>query len=160
MSLDKRAVVVAIRSELSRALTTMVAAAQTAREAATHEEMKPENDKDTRSLEAGYLAGAQAARAKELQRALQVLDALPLGAKSRVEAGALVAVRDPATRRRSTLFIAPAGGGLRVVVDGTEVQVVTLESPLGDALAGQAAADEVEVERGGRTELLEIVAVS
>jgi hypothetical protein len=47
-------------------------------------------------------------------------------------------------------FIAPQGGGLITNVDGKAVQVITPNSPLGDALLGKKAGDKVQVEiRGG-----------
>jgi len=42
-------------------------AQRTVVEGATHEENKPENDKDTRALEQSYLARGQAQRVVELQ---------------------------------------------------------------------------------------------
>ncbi len=42
-------------------------------EAATHEESKPENEYDTRGLEASYLAGAQAKRTAEIEELLIIL---------------------------------------------------------------------------------------
>ncbi|MCE9575491.1 MAG: transcription elongation factor GreAB, partial [Deltaproteobacteria bacterium] len=55
-----------LKAELVRvveaALATAVAAHQAATEGATHAEAKPENDKDTRALEASYMARGQAVR--------------------------------------------------------------------------------------------------
>ena len=62
----KKALVATLVEKLDNELANMKRAAKDAREAATHEEAKPENDKDTRALEASYLAGAQAARVREL----------------------------------------------------------------------------------------------
>ena len=47
-------------------LETLERAHRAACEGATHEEAKPENDKDTRALEQSYLARGQAARIDEL----------------------------------------------------------------------------------------------
>jgi transcription elongation GreA/GreB family factor len=159
---DKQALIQAIVTELEREHGVMQRAAQTAREAATHEEMKPENDKDTRGIEAGYLAGAQAQRGREIERALTSLRAIPASAlrpHHTVAIGALVAVVYVANRRRATVFLAPAGGGLKVDLDGTSVMVVTPESPLGESLLGCRAGDVAEIERGDAVELVEVARV-
>src|SRR5687767_406927 len=68
--IDKQALVTALLAKLEAELANMTKAANTAREAATHEEAKPENDKDTRALEASYLAAGQAERVRDLEAAL------------------------------------------------------------------------------------------
>lgn len=162
-TLDKAAVLDALRADLQDALDVMVQAARTARAAATHEEMKPENDKDTRGLEAGYLAGAQAARAAEMRRALAELAALQPRAfaeDERIAAMALVEIEHADTGQRQRLFLCPEGGGKKLVVDGVEVQVVTPRSPLGDALVGKRRGDVVEMTAGGKTREIEILDVA
>ena len=58
---------------LENDLAAMVRAARATHEAATHPEAKPENDKDTRGLELGYLAAGQSARATDQARSLTTL---------------------------------------------------------------------------------------
>jgi hypothetical protein len=48
--------------------------------------------------------------------------------------------------RRNFYFIAPKGGGSTVTLDGINVQVITPQSPLGDAIVGRKAGDPIEVE--------------
>src|SRR6478609_990004 len=74
----KRALVDALLAKLEEELATMRRAAKDARDAATHEEAKPENDKDTRALEASYLAGAQAARVRDIEGAIKSVGSMPL----------------------------------------------------------------------------------
>lgn len=51
---------------------------------------------------------------------------------------------------RAYYFVAPQGGGLITNVDGRPVQVITPQSPLGEALLGKKVGDEIRVEiRGG-----------
>ena len=57
---------------LAADLETLERAQQAAIEGATHEEAKPENDKDTRALEASYLARGQAMRLEELRAGLKM----------------------------------------------------------------------------------------
>ncbi len=130
-----------------------------ATEAATHEEAKPENDKDTRALEQSYLARGEARRVEALRAELTEVQSMvvrDLGPDDAVVLGALVVIDDGGVETR--LWLAPHGGGMRLA-DRT-VQVVTPRSPLGQALLGRRAGDEclVAVEKKKRT--LTIVTVA
>ena len=153
--IDKRALIQALRAQIAEEVAVAARAARDAAAAATHEEAKPENDKDTRGLEASYLARGQAARVSELElsdNALQFLPVRDFGAGDAISAGALIEVATEDAR--SVYFLAPAGGGMRAVVDGVEGQVVTPEAPLGQALLGHEAGESVEIRlRGARREL-------
>jgi hypothetical protein len=157
---DKRAVVDSLLSALRGEIAVLARAAQNTREAATHEEAKPENDKDTRSIEAAYLAGAQAERVRELERLAQVLSTLELrvfGAGDPITAAALVEL----SCEGGTLccLLAPQGGGRRATVAGVEVQVVTPPSPLGRELLGKSTGDVLTLTTKGRPREYEIVDV-
>lgn len=160
-AVDKRALIAALREEIERSIAANTRAANEAREAATHEESKPENDKDTRALEAGYLAGAQAERARELARVSAALAALPLKRFAEgdvISASALVELDHQGTPQ--WYFLAPQGGGLRVRLEGVEVQVITPPSPLGRELLGKSVGDEIEVRAQGAMRRYEIVAIA
>jgi len=148
----KRALVEALLAKLEEELANMRRAAKDAREAATHEEAKPENDKDTRALEASYLAGAQAARAREIEGALKAIGSMPLldlsGGKTIIQASAVVTLEDE-DEERTTFFVAPYGGGVLLSASGLTAQVVTPQSPRGQALLGRAEGDVIEV-RGAK----------
>jgi transcription elongation GreA/GreB family factor len=151
-----------LREELARHLATDLETRErshrTAREGATHAEAKPENDKDTRALEASYLARGEAARVEELRHALADVQAMPLRAYREGEPaalGALVTAEDD--DGQTIAWLAPHGGGTRLA-SGT-VQVVTPKSPLGQALLGKVAGDDCEVRLAGRTRTLSIVSV-
>ncbi len=147
----KRALVEALLAKLDEELANMRRAAKDAREAATHEEAKPENDKDTRALEASYLAGAQAARVRELEGAVKAIGGMPLldltGGKS-IQSSAVVTLEDE-DEERTTFFVAPFGGGITLSAGELSVQVVTPQSPRGQALLGRTQGDVIEV-RGTR----------
>lgn len=158
---EKAALLAALLADVEEALAVMEKAAQTAREAAAHPEMRPENDKDTRALEAGYLASGQSARAAELKRQVAELRALRPRAfsdRDRVDLLALVEVADE-DGRRTRYFLAPTGGGKRLGAGAGSVTVLTAGSPLGDALLGRACGDVVEVVLAGKARELEIVAL-
>jgi transcription elongation GreA/GreB family factor len=129
------------------------------REGATHEEAKPENDKDTRALEQSYLARGQAARIEELKTSLAEVKAMSARAfvpGDPVALGAVVTVEQGGTET-SVMLLAPHGGGARLA--GGSVQVVTPLSPLGRALLGKRAGDETEVLLAGKTRALTVVNV-
>lgn len=150
-----------LRAALVARLERELAAAEAAQRAtvagATHEEAKPENDKDTRALEQSYLARGQAQRVEELRTAIAETRVMPLRAfddESPIALSALVTIQDERGEQR--VFLALHGGG-EDLDDG--VRVVTTRSPLGRALLGKSAGDEVELASGGKKRELAIVAV-
>ena len=129
-----------------------------AREGATHEEAKPENDKDTRALEQSYIARGQAMRIEEARTGVAEARAMsvePLASGNPAGLGALVVVEED--ERRLLFFLAPSGGGL-ALLDGA-VQVVTTKSPLGRVLLGKRAGDSCELRVGDRSRELDVVEV-
>ncbi|MET0794816.1 MAG: GreA/GreB family elongation factor [Polyangiaceae bacterium] len=143
---DKREILKLLRERVNADLATMNAAQRAVVEGATHEENKPENDKDTRALEQSYLARGQAQRVVELQAELNQLKALELReftAATAIALGALVAVDDG--KDTVHYFVAPAGGGLRVSLAGVEVRIVTPQSPIARALLGKRQGDDLEL---------------
>lgn len=152
----------ALRDELLAQLVAAHEGAQRAHaaalEGATHEEARPENDKDTRGLEQSYLARGQAQRVAELEAAVAALTALALrtfGARDPVAMSALVTIDEDGEVKR--LWIAPHGGGAVLAGD---VQVVTPSSPFGRALLGKRIDDEVELRLPGKTRTLVITAIA
>lgn len=153
MRLEKREIILALEAEIARESAIIAKAARDAREAATHEESKPENDKDTRGLELSYLAGAQAKRVTELEKVTNSLKFMVLrqfAKGDQIDLSAIVEVSLEGAHL--TYFVCPFGGGMRVTVGGTEVQVITPQSPVGQALLGKSAGDvaEVRVQQGLR----------
>jgi hypothetical protein len=142
---DKKQVLDAVVARLGETIAQMTSAAEQTRKDATHEEAKPENDKDTRALEQSYLARGQAMRAEELVEQREMLRFLPLqrfGPDDALKASALVMLESDEGNR--CIFIAPYGGGTEVVVDGVSVLVVTAASSLGAAVVGRMQGDDVE----------------
>lgn len=151
-----------LKQELLRALQNDLEALQRAhratREGATHEEAKPENDKDTRALEQSYLARGQAMRVEELTAAVVAVQAMAVRAFAEdhpVAVGALVRVNDDGQER--LLFVAPGGGGASLARGA--VQVITPRSPLGRALLGKRAGDDCTAVIGGKERVFEVVEV-
>ena len=138
---------------------------------ATHEDAKPENDKDTRALEQSYVARGQAARVRELEAALAQTEGMKLREFRRedpIALGAVVVVtevdgsaaggtsRTPKRDAELVFMLAPHGGGHRV----SGVQVITPEAPMGRALLGKHAGDECEVVIAGKRRTLTIERVT
>jgi transcription elongation GreA/GreB family factor len=139
-------------------LLTMERAQKATREAATHEEAKPENDKDTRALEQSYLARGQAARLEELRTGVAEAGGMPLRAYAEgqpIGLGALVTAEEH--DGELSFFVAPHGGGVSLAKGS--VQVVTPKSPLGRALLGRREGEDCELVIAGRTRTLTIVKV-
>jgi transcription elongation GreA/GreB family factor len=155
---SKRALKAELLALLEAQLATLTSAHRAAREGATHEEAKPEHDKDTRAIEQSYLARGQAARIEELQDSVAAVAALALrafGPTDAVALGALVTL-DEDEGAALRLWLAPGGGGSRLAGG---VQVTTPKSPLGQALLGRLAGDDVEVPAAGKRRLLAITRV-
>ena len=143
---DKRELLKLLIEHVSADLQVMSAAQRMVVDGATHEENRPENDKDTRALEQSYLARGQAQRVVELQGAVNQLKAMELrdfSGGAVIALGALVELEDE--RETVRYFLAPSGGGLRLHVAGREVRVVTPQSPIGQALIGKRAGDDVDL---------------
>lgn len=160
MKIDKKALAAAFIQQLEKDLMMMKEAALATYEAATHEESKPENEYDTRGLEASYLAGAQAKRAGEIDQALshfRNLEFSDLGPGEKIRATALVQAE--LDGREAWLLIMPKGGGFNLTYDGRAIQIVTPASSLGEALLGLKAGDVAEFEVGPKVRECEVINV-
>lgn len=149
-----------ILEQLKADLKAAIEAAVATYEAATHEESKPENEYDTRALEASYLAGAQAKRVGELEELISICnqlsrDELPKG--SPVQAGALVEL--DVEGQVKIVFVLPKGGGMTFKVDQQSVQIVTPVSPLGRAIIRLKEGEVTQVEVGGSSRECEIISI-
>lgn len=158
--MDKKQLVRKIIEQLEQELATTVAAAKAAREAATHEESKPEDEHDTRGVEASYLAGAQANRAEQLQHQITAYRSLPFReftSKDAIAPGALIEL--DLDGKKLLYFLVPQGGGISVVLDGRTVNVITPQAPLGEELLGKIVGDIAEIEAQKQVREYEVVAV-
>lgn len=143
---DKARVLAALRHELAAQLELAQAAQHNAQAGATHEESKPENDKDTRAIEASYLARGQARRVVDLEQAVVKVNALvprAFGDELPVALGAVVKLEHDAGSL--WYLLAPAGGGLSLSVGSLVLTVVTPQSPVGKALLGRRVGDDVDI---------------
>lgn len=157
MPIDKQRVLDALRAALAEDLAKLTASQKQTLAGATHEESRPENDKDTRALESSYLARGLAERVATLenaQRALATLELRSFGHDDPIALSALVTLEDDAGEAR--YFLTPAGGGRELTVDGQVIKTVTPQAPLGRAMLGSFIGDELRVQTPQGTRELEV----
>jgi Transcription elongation factor, GreA/GreB, C-term len=156
----------ALRAHVEQELAEVRRIARESAEAATHEENRPENDKDMRSTEASYLARGQAERAKSLETSLRILSNLSLAATNgqrAVAAPALVRLTESRRGQSSVdhrfLLVPTAGGVTLSDEEWGAVKTLATTSPLGSALLGAEMGEDLEVEtpQGLRTYRIESV---
>ncbi len=122
----------------------------TSREHASSDEMKSEGKYDTRSIEAGYLAGAQKKRVDELEVEIKLLDEIDLKLPANtVSVGSLVEIEYNDMTRH--YFISSTSGGTMMKTDDGVVLVISAFSPIGVEVIGLSSGDSFEVELQGST---------
>ncbi len=144
----------ALLARLEEDLATARASHAAAIEGATHEEARPENDKDTRGLEQSNLARGLAQRVAELEAAVAAIPVMKLDVATKVSIGALVTTDEDGEEQQ--FFVAGHGGGLELLGG---ITVVTPSSPIGRALLGKREDDDCEVIAGGRRRTLVITKI-
>lgn len=152
---DKRKILEVLRARLRAELSGFAASQSAAQEGAVHEETRQEDPKDTRAIEAQYLARGLAERVETLRRsvaALGRLDVVDFDEGDPIGLTALVTLRETegSDDAVSVYFLVPAAGGETVELDGKTIRTVTPASPIGAALMGQLAGDEIELELPAR----------
>ncbi len=148
-----------IINQLEGSLKLTIDAADQAHKTATHSENIAENRHDTLGLEAAYLAQGQSQRVAEGEAGIESFKALrDIKTGESIIIGTLVTLTDEEGDRQF-LFIGPASGGLELVVDQTEIIVITASAPLGQALLGHIAGEEITFTAAGKTNIFEITAI-
>lgn len=159
--MDKKPLLKLFEEQIAEMLRVLTQAALEAHAAATHTESKAEDQYDTRGLEASYLAGAQSRRALELEQLLNLyrfLDLSPFTAQTPIASTALVELGSE-EGQKSLYLLMPLGGGMQTDWNGRNVQVVTPQSPIGEALLGKRVGDQISVEIRKVTKDYDILAV-
>jgi transcription elongation GreA/GreB family factor len=150
--MDKHALMRDLTAQLAAEIARAIESAERTRSGAVHEEARPENDKDTRALEASYLARGQAQRVVDLQLCLKqvsFMEVRAFGPDDAIGLSALVRVESEADSR--WYLFAAAGGGHRLRQGALQVDVVSPESPLGRSLAGKYRGEELTLRSAGTT---------
>ncbi len=154
----------ALIEQLEHEVTAAEAIAETTRAGLTHAETRAENDKDTRAIEASYLARGQALRVEELGEVAARLRVLrhsrPVHATPGTAALGSVVGLVEATEPPRWFLLLPVGGGRRVQVGACEVSAVSVAAPMGRALLGVEEDDDVDLVVGGRKLHYSVVCVA
>ena len=133
-------------------------AAKANKEFATDQEFKAESKYDTRSLEASYLASAELSRVEDLKLEIQMLEEVDFKVSKKLDEiciGSLVELRHKDQDR--SYFLIPTSGGTLLKIRDKAVLVVSVFSPLGDALLGLKTGEEFEVETPKETRLYQVL---
>ncbi len=158
--MDKKQVIAVFINHLEKELEVLKEAARATAEAATNEESRPENEYDTRALEASYLAGAQSKRVVEVMEVLTLFKTLSFKEfkpGDAVQSTALVDVKLDGKKNR--LLMMPKGGGVNMRLEDQTVQIVTPNSSLGETILGLKVGEVAEYEVGPNVRECEIVAI-
>lgn len=158
-----------IVNRLAEELEIIKSSAKAARDEATHAETKQEGKYDTRAIEAGYLAGAQAERAKVLESQMSVikrLDPARLPKDGKVRPYSIVKVEQYIDGKAASLddclknyLLLPSFGGIEVFHKRRAYMSITTSSPLGSLLLGAQQGDVLELNKGDLTTEITVVAV-
>lgn len=134
-------------SKMKTEMRDLENAAKANKDFATDQEFKAESKYDTRSLEASYLASAEAKRVEDLKLEIQLLEEVDLKASDKSEEvciGSLVKLRHHDQER--SYFLIPTSGGTILNFQDKAVLVVSVFSPLGSAILGLKPGEDCEVE--------------
>jgi hypothetical protein len=154
--MNKQLVMEALLKELQTELERQRAANQQAASGATDSESRAESKWDTQGLESSYLARGYAQQYAALVEQAESLRGyeLPDLMGKPAEVGALV--KCDLDGFVSYIFLFHCCGGTELVLDGSEVTVVTLDSPLGAALAGKREGDAYNLPNGAAGSVISI----
>jgi len=149
--MDKLAVIDQVIAALEEEIEVGSKASREAFEAATDEDAYSDGKYDTRSLEASYLAGGQAQIVKELGDALQGFRLLRAQhfiepPSKQIGLGSLIQVESQV--KTSWYLLGPGGGGFDIEAEGNAVTVLTLHSPLGEAITSRSEGDSIQLSDG------------
>ncbi len=148
--MNKKSLIQKILTQLLDELDVLVRSAKDAHTSATHEETQAKSKYDTFALEASYLAQGQAKRVSELERAVEAykkLSPLTFTAQMPVALTSVVLLQKN-SQSPFWIFLGPDAGGFKVNDADLENTVITIKSPLGQALLGRNVGETVEVEQG------------
>ena len=157
--MGKKSVILKIIESLQSELETYIRAAKSSHAEATAEENRAENKYDTRGLEASYLAAGQANKVSELESAITAFkDLLNQPTHEAIEIGSLIELDQEGFTE--FYFIGPTAGGTEVEVEGTEILVLTSESPLGSQLISLNPGQKSTLDLAGRKQKVQVKSVA
>ena len=150
--IDKQAAFDLLLTKMQAGLRDLAASQTAAQEGAIHEETRQEDPKDTRAIEAQYLARGLAERVELMRDDVARLVRLELkkfGPDDAIAVGALVGVEGE-HGGEAIYLVVPSAGGETLEIDGRTLRTLTPGSPLGKSLMGCYVDDEVTLGRPDR----------
>jgi len=156
---DKSDLKAVLLASLDQEIDAALAAAQQAQETASHEDNKPENQYDTLSLEAAYLAHGQSERILQLQEERILLAKWPVPefeTDDQIATGAFVVLENEEATEQKLIWITPKGGR-SILIQGQTVLVVSPDAPLAKQLMGMCEGDEIQLSQGTSQTFWEII---
>ena len=159
--MDKAKLLDLLRDRVNSALAALTESQSSVQEGAIHEENRQEHPKDTRAIEAAYLARGLAERVENLRDTVAALAATRVknfGDDDPIALTALVTLEDD-TLQETVYFLVPSGGGETMDHDGVTIHVITPRAPVGRALIGKYAGDEIHIELPSTVKRMTIAAV-
>ena len=158
--ITKRTIVQQVVKQLGQELDNLAGSSRAMHADASDEQNKAEDQYDTRGLETAYLASSQARLATETEAALAAYQGLPVRKFASTDPIALTALVELECRgARDLYFIGPQGGGLEIQHAGTEVLVITPESPMGQQLIGKHVGDRIQFQTRGPAQEYKIISI-
>jgi len=136
-------------SELSKAVIKAL-------EYAHSDELEQESKYDTRKTEANYLALAQKVRLEQLKQEILSIKNLKLTKQYKhIQIGALFSLK--LRHIVKYYFISPTKGIGKILIDKTEVNILSINSPISIEAIDLAQGDEFEVELPSGSLLYEVI---
>ena len=157
---NKASIVEKIIATLSAELEGYARSAKAARDYAADDQCKAENKYDTRGLESSYLSNGQSRQAAEVMHAMQQYESLVVrdfAPEEPINVGALLELKRKG--KRLLYFLGPSAGGTEIESEGSEVFVITPQSPIGRQLIGRKCGERLPIQFGGVAESYTIAAV-
>lgn len=157
----KKEIIEKLIGKVKAELASLEEVSQAAVDYAQSGDLKSDGKYDTRGIEAGYLASAQQKRVEELKLEIQMLEEIPLrdfGPTDEVVVGALI---DLIYRNNlKKYFLCTTAGGTIINVGDHSVLVISVFSPIGDAVLGQKIGDEFELDTPSETRVYRVAGIS
>jgi transcription elongation GreA/GreB family factor len=143
--LDKKRILNELVTKAKNDFEGLKAALGTTKGHASDSEMKAEGKYDTRSIEAGYLAGAQKVRVDELENEVKLLEEINLNHNNdNICVGSLVEIE--LNNQKRLYFISSTSGGTILNIDNNPILVISAFSPIGDCAIGLSKGDTFDIE--------------
>ncbi|MAX66829.1 MAG: GreA/GreB family elongation factor [Bacteriovoracaceae bacterium] len=143
----KQRILEQLKDNVQKELNQLKTAYETTKNLVQAGDLKSDGKYDTRATEANYLADGQRQRIHELEQELEILAEVSLSKQASASIGSLVTIKFNDMVKK--YFIAPTAGGTMLKLDDEVVLVISVFSPLGDAVLNLEKNDSFEIELKG-----------